>query len=169
MELAPLRVRITRMPNRRLLYPNFNRLTGVKKSGLRWQDYFDQFNGQGWRIDRRSPIGVSEGGIAVNEQDGVVLLPEEDVDEAVALFPARTQRMAPGQFVNWWNNRHAFEDKNDTDVLLAIIAKYVLQHLVDPAVLDPADVAALNPNNPARGIRSRRWAQWSADKDITLV
>ncbi len=129
-------------------YPDFNQVSSATRQGMDWCTYIDTF-GIGMQYDKA--CGHKEAGeTPYGKQCCVIAVPQDFATEALALFSNDLTQLTPLEFEDFYNNKaHAHESTEhiDTDVLEAINQK---EKLLLPV---PEKADALNPDNPARGIR----------------
>lgn len=132
-------------------YPDFNQITSSARNGMDWCVYIDKF---GIAMQYDKSCGHKEvGDTSYGEQCCVIAVPQAFATEALALFPDDITKLTPLEFEDFYNNKaHAHEsiEHIDNDVLEAIAQKEKL------ALPVPEKADALNPDNPARGIRKNK-------------
>lgn len=151
------------------LYPNFNQLPSVNASGLDWSKYID-VHGEGWQYDKT--CGHRDEGIDSprGTQWGMLLIPQEFANEAIAAFPAICSKMSEAEVEAFWNNcAHAHEPDEhiDKDVLEGIAAKKAADI---PLTLGQKN--ALDPSSKAPGLRKnhrRYWADYKAKHNLKVL
>ncbi len=151
------------------LYPNFNQLPSVASSGMDWAHYVDTY-GEGWQYDKKCGHREEDAGSPRGMQWGILIIPKEFADEAVAAFSGVCSVVDEGTLETFWNERaHAHEpdERIDDVVLRGIEAKQKLNKS-----LTPGQKKALNPEDDTPGIRKnhrRYWADYKAKQGIRIV
>ncbi len=172
--LKPLLVKIGRKPSGEADYPNFNSLASVVAAGVDWSIYVDR-QGAGWIYDSSSghdddnPSGRGLFDSPSGTQLGVILAPAAFVTEAVAAFPAVCSELVEADLEDYFND-YASEGQPDfvTDEL---VLNGIAQRKATGARIRPGDIAALDPDDDAPGVRRnplKRWARLKAKKGITI-
>lgn len=168
--LAALRVEIGLKPNGGADYPNFNSLAVVTASGKDWSKYVDT-DGEGWLYDA---VGHREEEAAspaspFGTQWGVLLVPKQFADEAVAAFPTKCTRLTEAQFTSFYDSRIARDEQEeeiDEEVLKKIKAK---DDLGLPRTRE--DEESLHRTHPRRGVREnyrKTFSRFKAKRGITI-
>lgn len=157
----PLRVVIGIKENGRHKYPSFNELPGSIRDNMDWSHFVDKFGG--WHYDKQcghadhDPIN----GTPVGQWCGMLLVPVDFADAAVAMFPGECSILSETDAEAFYNDRaHAHEQdiRDDTETLQAIASKQTL------GISDPGDANALDPDHPARGRRRNKVKMWQGYK-----
>jgi hypothetical protein len=132
-------------------YPDFNQVSPANRMDMDWCIYIDKY-GIGMQYDKA--CGHKEvGDTPYGEQCCVIAVPQDFATEALSLFPDDLTQLTPAEFETFYNDKaHAHESPElvDKDVLEAISQKEKLSLPV------PEKADALNPDNPARGIRKNQ-------------
>jgi len=181
-DLVPVRVVIgMKVVNGRVTqdYPDFNKLPVVKASAMDWAYYVDK-EGSGWLYD--SVCGhceelPGEGSIPPSPrgmQLGVLLVPKQFADEAVAMF-AECQVISEAACQEFYEKRVSADQPAvdvDQGVLSGMAAKVILANALrasDPVLaakldLSPEDKRCLDPDMPERGCRRNPRKSWEGFK-----
>lgn len=171
--LAAIRVEIGLRPDGSANYPAFNSLPVVIASGKDWSKYVD-IEGDGWLYDA---VGHREEDAGANglpaspfgTQFGVLLIPKQFADEAVATFPTKCTRLTEAELTTFYDSRIARDEPEediDENVLLKIKAKDDLG-----LARTREDNEALHPTHPRRGVREnyrKTFSRFKAKHGITI-
>ncbi len=129
MELVALKIKILRKVVGTSTvndYPDFNSLPAALRDDMDWSNFIDQF--AGWQYDRESGFGESD---AFNPdpkvQYGVLLVPQDFADAAMAAFPTRVVQLDEADLQSFYDQRAHVADpeiKYDEAVLGGLRARY---------------------------------------------
>jgi hypothetical protein len=151
----------------RHIYPNFNLISSANREDMDWSSYITKVKANNWHY---SFEGFGEGADP-DTWYGMLLVPQAFADEAVTMFPGEVSYMATeAEVEDFYNNdAHVKEPENDEDetVLRSIAAKRQIG-LKQTA----QDIAALDPDDPAYGIRRnprKNWKRFKTHANINLV
>ncbi len=161
-ELTAIRVLIKLTPaanGAKHLYPNFNRIPSSARQSMDWSAFIDLF-GTGWHYDQVAPFGATDPESPnSNEMFGIIAIPEDFAQEAVALFPDEVSTLTDAEFSDLFDNRTKTTSPDeviDTDRLNELRAKYGINGAIDSpaamAMMSAEDRRAVDPNDPAPGI-----------------
>jgi len=167
MDLVPLQVKIGLKGNRQHDFPPFNELDAALRDGMDWSHFVDKFGG--WHYDQVAGHSDDDSvnGSPVGTWLGLLLVPDDFAEAAVARWPTRCFIKTEVEAEALYNERCHIRDpeiREDTDVLQAIVAKRALDIPEDQADLD-----ALNPDHPAPGRRRNTRKTWSDFKSAEGV
>lgn len=156
-ELVPVKVKIGLRQNGHAKYPNFNILPCVMTAGRDWSQYVDT-EGLGWHYDKTSGHKEETPDSPWGMQWGVLIVPEEFANEALARFPDECTVLTEAELEDFYDNKaHAHEPDEDIDneVLNAIQLKRALG-----LPLTPQQQRAIDPEDDTRGIRKNKKRLW---------
>lgn len=142
-------------------YPNFNLIDSAIRKGMDWSHYIDRY-GIGMHYDKTCGHREESVDSPFGEQCCCMCVPADFAAEAITLFPGVVSSMTGLEFEDFYNNKaHAHEPDEhvDKEVLEAIKAKE------DLSIAVPEKTAAIDPLNPARGIRKNHNKHWADFKD----
>lgn len=166
-DLTALKVKIGVRVDGRHNHPDFNLLPVVAASGMDWAYYVDRF-GEGWKYD--SLVGHADDDPAndspVGTWLGMLVVPEQFADEAIAAFPSVCSRMTEAECQDFYDNRHAVSMRDESRDETALNSLKLERELMvargkDTTALDAKIDKALDPDDPEPGVRRnprRRWA-----------
>lgn len=168
MELAAIRVKIGTKPNGQADYPAFGGLPIVQASGMDWAQYVDA-NGLGWVYDK---VGHKEesGDSPHGQQWGMLVVPEEFADQAVAAFPSQCKRFTEVECEEFFDTRQDLEAEIIDEVELEKLERRLrLAEAVSTPVPQINQIKneikdALNPAHKRRGVKANPNANWQAAK-----
>ncbi len=149
MELVALKVKIGLDSKNYHNFPAFNTLPGAVRGGVDWSIFIDRFGG--WHYDQVCGHADDEVTSPRGNWDGMLLIPEDFANAAVAAFPDTCSVLIESDAEKFYNERGHVRDpaiKEDTQVLQAIQAKVALG-----VEQDQGDTDALDPDHPAPGRR----------------
>jgi hypothetical protein len=165
--LVPIKVKIEkRTDNGHHKYPDFSELAIVKNTGMDWSRYVDVF-GLGWHYDKKCGHQEEEVGSPLGMQWGVLIVPKEFADQAVAMYPEMVTKLTETELETFYDNRahaHEPEEEINTYVLQAIKAKVDLG-----LALTPEQMSAKDPETDTPGVRKNKRKKWSDYKALTGV
>lgn len=179
--LAAIKVKIGLSPGGGAKYPAFGMLPSVQATGLDWSKYVDVY-GLGWFYDE---IGHKDEApdSPTGQQWGVLVVPPDFADEAVATFSDECVRLSEASCADFIENRALVrmpDLKHDANTLSGLQAEIgLLKELIvdDPTLgprLDDAKARAakaVNPDDPHPGVRRdpmRRWSTIKASHGVTF-
>ena len=139
-------------------YPNFGQLPCVMASGMDWSRYVD-VHGEGWQYDKVSGHRDDDADSPFGQQSGVLIVPADFAEQAAAAFPGTVERLTEPECKKFYEDRVTAlmpAEVQDAEVLQAIAAKRQLG-MTETA----ADRRALNPSDPAPGIRTNPRKKWT--------
>ncbi len=142
-------------------YPAFNQLPAVKRAGMDWAKYIDVYGG-GWHYDHVSGHKDDAPESPHGFHFGVMCVPEDFADEAVAAFPESVIRLTEVEMADFYDTRshiHDPEESNSANILQAIYAKRQLG-----LAESPTDIKALDPDDPTPGIVKNKNKTWAGHK-----
>ena len=151
------------------LYPNFNQLQSVINSGMDWSNYVDTY-GEGWHYDKKCGHKQEDETSLKGMQWGMLIVPKEFADEAVATFPQVCSVVNEAELEDFYDNRaHAHEpdERIDDVVLKGIEGKKILGKS-----LTPGQERALDPEDDTPGIRKnhrRYWKDYKAKQGVNII
>jgi len=175
MDLVPLKVKIGLRANGHADHPDFNVLGSTILKGMDWSHYIDKY-GMGWHYDKScghkehraeanaetdSPMGM---------QWGVLMVPKDFADAAVAQFSSVCFKLTEAELTDWYDNRchaHESDEKVDKPVLEVIKAKQDAG-----IILTAKEEAALDVNDPTPGItknRNKNYVDFKSDRKLRVV
>jgi hypothetical protein len=176
-DLVPLKVRIGLKADGMHKYPNFNSLPAVQSSGMEWSRYVDVV-GTGWHYDKVSGHQEDTPDSPRGQQFGMLLVPQEFVDQAVLEFPNDCTELTEAEAQAFYESKVTIQQadvERDTEELTALNAERALRVARgDAAGVTALDVEidkALNPNDPKRGVRkneTKRWADLKQTRGVTI-
>ena len=146
-------------------YPNFNQLQCVIDSGLDWSVYVDVY-GLGWQYDKTSGHKDDTDDSPAGQQWGMLIVPEEFAEQAETAFPDDCDTMTEDELEDFYDNKahvHDPEELVDTAVLQGIKAKE------DLGLDVPEKTKAVDPDDPAPGVRKNNHKTWSDFKSLKNV
>lgn len=159
--LVPLKVIIGLKDNKHAKYPEFGNVLSELGISADWCYYVDRFGG--WHYDHcghddhdpeyGSPVGV---------QIGMLLVPSEFAEKAVAMFPDQCSIMDESEAESFYNTRaHAHEDEvfDNVEAMNALVARKSLGEDVSKEIAN-----ALDPDHPASGRRRNKTKTWQGYK-----
>ena len=157
MELTALKVRINRDGNG-AVYPDFNQLLTVQAANLDWAHYVD-IHGAGWHYDQTSGHDTDSVDSPRGQQWGMLLVPDAFATEAASAFPATCTVMTGVEAENFYNARAHIndpEERRDAGIVESLEAELRAKIAIgDPTADVTAKIRkALDPNDPAMGVRS---------------
>lgn len=165
--LVPLIVRIglkqetgtrSEKPSRVHAYPDFNSLPIVQSSGMDWSNYVD-IEGLGWHYDQCCGHEIDHPDSPVGAWNGLLLVPKQFADEAVALFPSQCRKVTEAQCQAFWET-HATSQMPDEDIDPEILQGIeIKQRLNLPLTL--FQQRAIDPDDDTPGIRRNRHKNWA--------
>jgi hypothetical protein len=140
-----------------------------------------------WKYDKTSGHDTESADSPLGTQLGMMLVTETFATDAVATFPTLVTRMTEAQALTFWEDKahaHMADDRRDQGELSSLHAEFIL--IRDLAAEFPGNAKlqnrltalkvllqkALDPNDPAPGVRKnieRRWADVKADKGLVYV
>jgi len=167
-EVLAIKVKIKIKTNGHAEYPDFNALQVVIDSGMDWSYYVDS-HGLGWHYDKTSGLKDNTVDSPMGEQWGMLIVPEEFRDQALAMFPSLVTAMDETEIEDFYNNKaHAHEPDEifNTEILNGIKLKQDLGLTLTQNQLD-----ALDPNTDVPGIRKNKnklWSDFKVKKDLTV-
>jgi hypothetical protein len=167
-ELTPLKVKIGLKTNGHALYPSFNDLPVVQASGMDWALYIES-DGAGWHYDRISGHKDDTLDSPIGQQWGMLLVPKDFADEAIAIFPDECSIMTALECQDFYDNKAHIKEPDeyfDNEILSGIKMKQDLA-----LELTAEQVKALDPDDDTPGIRKNKgktWALYSVTNNITL-
>lgn len=174
-ELVPIKVRIGLTDEGNCKYPDFNSLSAVIRKNMDWSKYIDHY-GTGWQYDGCCGHADHEDGddfgACRGEWCGMICVPEDFADAAVAAFPNDIRYMTATETADFYDNRAHAKDAElliDDSVLDSFAAKHRALNM-DPTS-DPAYQRAIDPNDGAYGIRKnhhRYFTDFIAKQGITI-
>jgi len=165
-EMVPIKVKIGLKPNGNAKYPDFNQLQIVENSELDWSYYVD-VQGLGWEYDKTSGHRENTPSSPVGQQWGVLVIPEEFANQAIAMFPNDIESINETELEDFYNNKaHIYDDEETVDekVLHSIKIKQDLE-----IELTPQQLKALDPNDDAPGLRKNKKKKWNDYKNLVDV
>ena len=139
-------------------FPVFGQLPAVLASGMDWSRYVD-VHGEGWHYDKVSGHRDDDPGSPFGNWDGMLLVPVEFAEQAVAAFPDIVTRLNEDEAKAFYDTRahvHQPEFIEDTGKLQAMAAKRALG--VEET---EADKEALDPSHPSPGIVKNPRKTWT--------
>ncbi len=162
MAHVAIKVRIGLKPNGHAEYPNFNSLVASVRDGVDWSVFVDKHGG--WHYDQvaghadedtaeSSPVGM---------QWGMLVVPEEFADAAVAMFPSDVTVLDDANAGTFYETRAHVRDQaihESLEIIQGIKAKRDLG-----IVEDQQDRDALNPDHPSSGRRRNKTKTWAGFK-----
>jgi hypothetical protein len=169
MNLVPLKVKIGLKGNRQHSFPPFNELDSVLRDGMDWSHFIDKFGG--WHYDQLSGHVDDDPDVGSPKDTwlGMVLVPEDFADAAVARWPAQCEIIDENDAESLYNDRCHVRDpavREDAEALQAIATKRTLG-----IPEDADDLAALDPEHPSSGRRTNKrktWASFKQAEGITI-
>lgn len=175
MELVPIKVRIGLKDNGHAKYPDFNKLEAGVRKNLDWSTYIDRF-GIGWHYDKtcghREFREGDDFGDSFGEHCGCLCVPEDFAKAAVSMFPNDVKFLDETEMQDFYDNKahvHEAEEHVDEQAMKAFEIKHRVMGMA--AMEDVAYLAAIDPENPAPGIRrnrSRYWDDFKGKMNITV-
>lgn len=162
VDLVPLSVQILRggpgHPNgpKGLNYPDFDSALAPALRGNRpWVMFIERYGG--YLYDRANDTDR-------DTYRAVALVPKATAEAAIAAFPGRCSAMTEAELQVYHDtsaNVRTPAYKYDADQVEAIKVKYGLASIpLDRSAMDAADQAALDPANPAPGVRKNPEKLW---------
>lgn len=185
-DLAGLKVKIGLRANGSAKYPNFNQLLSVQSSGMDWSTYVDR-QGTGWIYDK---VGHDEEDAPTSSprgmQWGILICPEQFVDEAVAAFPSECTRMTETEVETFYDTRqkNLVEEEVDVEELQSLERQWRLIKEIESEPGPPASIGArksavlekmkkaIDPADEAKGVRQnprRNYQAYKALLNITFL
>jgi hypothetical protein len=167
-ELTPLKVVIRLNSNGQAKYPNFNILSSVMNSDMDWSRYVDAY-GLGWHYDKTCGHKEDSVDSPIGTQIGILVVPEEFANEAVAEFPDDCSIIKETELEDFYNNKaHIYEPDEifNMNVLEGIQMKKSLDIPLTAQQLD-----AINPDKDTPGIcknKNRYWADYKIVTNVTI-
>lgn len=149
-------------------YPDFGQLPCVVAGGMDWSRYVD-LHGEGWHYDNISGHRDDDDDSPFGQQFGMLLVPAEFAEQAVAMFPATVSRLSESECSIFYESRVTArqpEFLENVETLQAIAAK---RQIGLPET--EADKDAINPDHPSPGIvRNPRkaWADFKQKCGLTF-
>lgn len=149
-------------------YPNFNLIGSPIRKGMDWSHYIDT-HGIGMHYDKTCGHREESADSPFGQQWACMCVPADFANEAIAMFPNEVSIMTEAEFQDFYDNKaHAHEPDEhvDADVLTNIKAKE------DVGVAVPEKVVAIDPLDPARGIRknlNKRWADFKIKAGVNIL
>ena len=139
-------------------YPDFGQLTCVIASGMDWSRYIDVY-GESWHYDNISGHRDDDEDSPFGQQFGMLLVPVEFAEQAVAKFSDTVTRLAEAECESFYDTRtqtHAPRFHESVDRLQAIAAKRFL------GIAETEDDRnALDPDHPSAGIVRNPRKTWT--------
>ncbi len=169
MEYKAIKVLIGTNTSGGALYPDFNILASVKDSGMDWSHFVDR-RGTGWHYDKCCAHAFDAPGSPIGVQFGMLLVPKEFHDDALANFPAFVTPMdeaAVKEFYDVHAHAHESEENVNERVINGITAKQNAG--ID---LTASDMKALDASDPTPGIHknlNRYWEDHKVLRSIVII
>lgn len=179
-ELVSLQVKIGLGPGTRGVrhaYPDFNKIDKSVRQSMDWSAYIDQFDG--WHYDSVSghvdddPANDSPRGTWL----GMLLVPEEFANQAVALFPSQCKILTDAQAERFYEDRVTVGQQGyieDVEALQALAARLTIEEKLN--ITPTAEEVQrrkdmLDPNKKQRGIMKnemKKWSDYKAKRGVTI-
>jgi len=174
-ELVPIKVRIGLKDNGHAAYPDFNKIDSSIRKNLNWSTYVDR-QGIGWHYDKtcghQDFRTGDDFGDAFGEHCGCLCVPEDFAKAAVEIFPNDVKYLTEEEMEDFYDNQahiHEPEEHVDESALKAFEIKHRAMGMA--AMEDLAYIAAIDPDNPAPGIRkntNRHWADFKTKTNFKV-
>lgn len=151
------------------LYPDFNTLASVRDSGMDWSHYIDR-RGTGWHYDKCCAHAFEAPGSPIGIQYGMILVPKEFHDDALANFPATVKSMTEAEVEDFYDN-HAHGHESEENVSDRVINGITAKQNAGIELTD-SDRKALDASDPTPGITknpNRHWADHKALRSINII
>lgn len=173
-DLVPLKIKIGLKRNGHALYPDFNSLNEVRKSGYEdWSKYIDVM-GSGWFYDTCCGHGEDSQDSPNGQQWGVLLVPKKFVVEAVANFPDTCSQLTEAELETFYDN-HAASRISDVDVDEKALQPFVVREQLGVRLTPEEETAkakAIDPDDPTPGLKrnkQKRWTDLKASRGYNIV
>lgn len=180
VDLAALKVKIglkSGSAGRQAAYPDFGSLPSVKASGMDWAHYID-IEGGGWEYDKTSGHREETADSPLGQQWGMLLVPEQFANEAVAAFPGECSRLTEADcqvFFESKSRAHLDDVKRDVQVLQGLQEELTLAKEINDTArvtaLRTYIAKALDPNDSTPGVRrngERLWVDYKVARKIVF-
>ena len=149
-------------------YPDFGQLPCVIASGMDWSRYVD-VHGEGWHYDKVSGHRDDDADSPFGQQFGMLLVPIEFVEQAVAKFPDTVTRLTEAQCKTFYESRvtarqPALLESVETLQAIAVKRQLGLEETEE-------DRQALDPDHPSPGITRnprKTWADFKKKCGLTF-
>lgn len=172
-DLVPLKVRIGLKENGHAKYPAFNELQVVKDSGMDWSYYVDMY-GDSWKYD--SKYGHKEEGPDSPQgmQWGVLLVPQEFADQAVAAFGDVCNVIDEVAIEDFYNTRVTVR-LSDTIIDKGAFEVFEIKEKLGVTLSSEEEIAkakALDIEDETPGLRKNKdkyWADYKQKAGINIV
>lgn len=168
VELVPLKVKIGLRPNGHADHPDWKRLPLAQMGGDP-QEMINRHMVISWNYDKTSGHQEDTPESPRGMQWGMILVTEQFATEAETIFPELMTRMTEAQARDFWETKvtaHMPEQGLDRDELQGLVAEREL--LVargrSTVEVDRRIDRALDPDDPALGVRRRRDKSWVGAK-----
>ena len=149
-------------------FPDFGQLACVIASGMDWSRYVD-VRGEGWHYDKVSGHADDDADSPFGNWDGMLLVPIEFAEQAVAKFPGTVTRLSEVQCKTFYETRVTVRQPallENVETLHAIVAKRQLG--IEET---EEDRQALDPDHPSPGITRnprKTWADFKKKCGLTF-
>jgi len=165
-ELTPLKVKIGLRVNGHADYPDFNLLQVVQDSGMDWSKYVDAI-GLSWHYDKTSGHKEDTQESPHGQQWGVLIIPKEFADQAVAMFSDTCTKLTEAELEDFYNNKATINQADedfDQKMLDGIKTKQDLG-----IALTPHQLKAIDPEDDTPGITKNKKKVWKDFKKLSDV
>ncbi len=169
MDFKAIKVLIGTNTSGGALYPDFNTLASVKDSGMDWAHYVDR-RGTGWHYDKCCAHQIDAVGSPMGVQYGMLLVPAEFANDALANFPATVQALTEAEVETFYND-HCHAHEGEENFAAPIIQAIAVKQSAGIA-LSATDKKALDSNDPTPGITknpNKLWADHKALRGINII
>lgn len=169
INLKALKVKIGLNADGTAQYPNFEKLDVIQSSPMAWTKYVD-VQGMGWLYDKTSGHKDETANSPRGQQWGMLLVPAEFADQAVAMYPNECTSLTEVEAQSFFEEKAKVNEphiKADDSVVNALRAKKEAG-----LTLTQEDLDALDPDKPNPGVvknQEKKWSDYKVAKNINIV